>query len=229
MAGPATSFQLNWLNRWYLKLDNCHAASIKGSPWLKRVKFGKRGGESVVSRFTLYGHRSSSGDIQTAQGIAANNRGGSRKLAWNVTYGEYSGSILVPHRDQELSRQDDDAAAKALTFEVGLALKQHGNELTRIWFSNPGYSLVSAARAVAAGVITLGNAQEASNFYPGDQIVVSANNGSSTAHVLVAGSGVGYVISRDLRAATVTVSTTPGGVAGTPVNWGATNFYFREG
>lgn len=230
MAGPATSFQLNWLNRWYLKLDNYHAASIKGSPWLKRVKFTKRGGESVVSRFTLYGHRSSSGDIQTAQGIAANNRGGSRKMAWNVTYGEYSGSILVPHRDQELSRQDDDAAAKALTFEVGLALKQHGNELTRIWFSNPGYSLVSAVRAHSAGVITLGNAQEASNFYPGDQIVISANNGSSSAHTLVAGSGVGYVISRDLRAGTVTVSATPGGSAGAPANWAATSyFYFREG
>lgn len=230
MAGTPTSFALNWLNRWYLKLDNFHAASIKGSPWLKRVKFGQRGGESVVSRFVLYGHRSSSGDLVTAQGIAANNRGGSRKLSWNVLYGEYTGSIRIPHRDQALSRKDDDAAAKALTYEVGMALEQHGAELVRIWFSNPGYSLVSAVRAHAVGVITLGNAQEASNFYPGDQIVISANNGSSVSHTTVAGSGVGYVISRDLRAATVTVSATPGGVAGAPANWTASSFfYFREG
>jgi hypothetical protein len=229
MAAPATSFAQNWLNRWYQKLDRVHAASCKGSPWLKRARFVKGGGEAVVSRFTLYGHRGSSGDLATAQGISANQKA-SRKLSWIVPFGTYEGSILIPHKDQALSRRDADAAARALQFEVDLGLKQHGCEIVRAWFANPGLSLVSSARAVAAGVITLGNAQEASNFVPGDQIVISANNGSSTSHTLVAGSGVGYVISRDLKANTVTVSATPGGSAGMPANWAATSyFYFREG
>jgi hypothetical protein len=229
MAAPATSFALNWLNRWYLKLDRVHAASIKGSPWLKRCKFRQGGGEAVVSRFTLYGHRGSSGDLATAQGVSANQKA-SRKLSWLVPFGTYEGSILIPHRDQALSRRDNDAAAKALQFEVDLGLKQHGQEIVRAWFSNPGLSLVASARAHAAGVITLGNAQEASNFIPGDQIVISANDGSDVSHTLVASSGVGYVVSRNLQNFTVSVSATPGGAVGAPANWAATSYhYFREG
>ena len=228
MAATPTSFALNWLNRWYLKLDRVHAASIKGSPWLKRVRFETGGGEAVSKRFVLYGHRGASGDLATAQGISANQKA-SRKLGWLVPFGTYEGSIRVPHRDIALSRKDKDAAARALQFDTDLALKQQGAFLVRTWFANPGNSLVGATRAIASGVITCGNAQEASNFVPGDQIVPSANDGSSASHVLVPGSGVGYVISRDLKAATVTVSATPGGSAGTPASWGATNFYFREG
>jgi hypothetical protein len=228
VAATPTSFALNWLNRWYMKLDRVHAASIKGSPWLKRVRFETGGGEAVSKRFVLYGHRGASGDLATAQGVSANQKA-SRKLGWLVPFGTYEGSIRVPHRDIALSRKDKDAAARALQFDTDLALKQQGAFLVRTWFANPGNSLVSATRAIASGVITLGNAQEASNFVPGDQITVSANDGSSVSHVLVPGSGVGYVISRDLKAATVTVSASPGGTAGTPASWGATNFYFREG
>jgi hypothetical protein len=228
MAAALTSFATNWLNRWYMKLDRVHAASIKGSPWLKRVNFQDNGGEAVSKRFVLYGHRGSSGDLATAQGISANQKN-SRKLQWLVPFGTYEGSIRVPHKDIAVSRKDKDAAARALQFDTDLALKQHGAELVRVWFANPGTSLVAAARACAAGVISGLTAQEASNFVPGDQIVVSANDGSSSSHVLVAGSGTGFVISRDLKAGTVTVSTTSGGTAGQPANWAATNFYFREG
>ncbi len=232
MAAPATSFATNWLNRWYMKLDRVHAASIKGSPWLKRVKFQDNGGEAVSKRFVLYGHRGSSGDLATAQGISANQKA-SRKLQWLVPFGTYEGSIRVPHRDIALSRKDKDAAARALQFDTDLALKQHGAELVRVWFANPGNALNSGTQsfASATGVISLLTAQEASNFVPGDQIVISANDGSSTSHVLVAGSGVGYVISRDLKAGTVTVSATSGGAAGAPANWANAGdyFYFREG
>lgn len=229
MAAPASSFALNWLNRWYLKLDRVHAASIKGSPWLKRCTFRQGGGEAVSSRFVLYGHRGTSGDLATAQGISANQKA-SRKLSWLVPFGTVEGSILVSHRDQALSRRDQDAAARALVFDTDMGLKQHGQEIVRAWFANPGLSLVSAVRAHAAGVITCGNAQEASNFTPGDQIVISANNGATSTDTLVAASGVGYVVSRDLRAGTVSVSATPGGAVGAPANWAATNYhYFKEG
>lgn len=229
MAAASTSFALNWLNRWYLKLDRVHAASIKGSPWLKRVRFETGGGEAVSKRFVLYGHRGASGDLATAQGISANQKA-SRKLGWLVPFGTYEGSIRVPHRDIALSRKDKDAAARALQFDTDLALKQQGAFLVRTWFANPGNSLVSTTRAHSAGVISGLTAQEASNFVPGDQIVISANDGSSTSHVLVASSAVGYVVSRDLKAGTVSVSATSGGAVGAPSNWAATSYhYFREG
>lgn len=214
-----------------MKLDRVHAASIKGSPWLKRVRFETGGGEAVSKRFVLYGHRGASGDLATAQGISANQKN-SRKLQWLVPFGTYEGSIRVPHRDIALSRKDKDAAARALQFDTDLALKQQGAFLVRTWFANPGLSLTGATRAISAGGVISGlTAQEASNFTPGDQIVVSANDGSSVSHVLVAGSAVGFVKSRDLKAATVTITTVPDltAAAGRPANWGATNFYFREG
>jgi hypothetical protein len=212
-----------------MKLDRIHAASIKGSPWLKRVRYENTGGEAVAQPFVLYGHRGESGDLATAQGISANQKS-SRKLRWLVPYGTYEGSIRVPHRDIALSRKDKDAAAKAMQFDVDLALKQRGANMVRLWFANPGYSLVGAVRAHSAGVISGLTAQEASNFVPGDQIVPSTASGNSASDVLVPGSGVGYVVSRDLRAGTVSVSATPGGTVGAPSNWAATNyFYFRQG
>jgi hypothetical protein len=229
MAATPTSFAINWLNRWYMKLDRIHAASIKGSPWLKRVRYEDTGGEAVAQPFVLYGHRGDSGDLATAQGISANQKN-SRKFRWLVPYGTYEGSIRVPHRDIALSRKDKDAAAKAMQFDTDLALKQRGANMVRLWFANPGYALNSAVRAHAAGVISGLTAQEASNFIPGDQINISTSSGNTSTDVLVPGSGVGYVISRDLRAGTVTVSATPGGSAGAPTNWAATNyFYFRQG
>lgn len=177
----------------------------------------------------MYGHRGASGDLANAQDISANQKS-SRKLRWLVPYGTYESSIRVPHRDIALSRRDKDAAARALQFDTDLALKQHGSNLVGFWFRNPGYALVSAVRAHAAGVITCGSAQEASNFIPGDQIVISTASGNAAGDVLVAGAGVGYVVSRDLRAFTVSVSATPGGAVGAPANWAATNyFYFNQG
>lgn len=229
MAAPASSFALNWLNRWYLKLDRVHAASIKGSPWLKRVRFESTGGEGVAKPFTLYGHRGAAGDLASAQAVSANQKS-SRKLRWLVPYGTYESSIRVPHRDIALSRRDKDAAARALQFDTDLALKQHGSNLVRMWFQNPGYALNSAVRAHAAGVLTMGNAQEVSNFIPGDQIVISTASGNSASDVIVPGSGIGYVVSRDFTALTVSVSPTPGGTVGAPANWAATNyFYFNQG
>ena len=120
-----------------------------------------------------------------------------------------------------------------MQFDTDLALKQRGANMVRLWFSNPGYSLVSAVRLFtsATGVISGLTAQEVSNFIPGDQIGISLQSGNTFTDVLVPGSGIGYVISRDLRALTVTVSATSGGVAGAPTNWtNATSFfYFRQG
>lgn len=232
MAAPLTSFALNWLNRWYMKLDRVHAASIKGSPWLKRVRFENTGGEAVAQPFTLYAHRGEAGDLASAQTVSGNQKN-SRKLRWLVPYGTYEGSVRVPHKDIALSRKDKDAAARALQFDTDLALKQRGANIVRLWFSNPGYALGRGTFTTADSKLTFSTALEVSNFIPGDEIQISANDGSSDSHALVAGSGVGYVIARDLRAKTVTISNVPGvpGTASNPANWvNATQYYcFRRG
>lgn len=230
MAQPLTSFAQNWLNRWYMKLDRVHAASVKGSPWLKRVRFENTGGEAVAQPFVLYGHRGDSGDLASAQAVSGNQKA-SRKLRWLVPYGTIEGSIRVPHRDIALSRKDKDAAARALQFDTDLALKQRGSNIVRIWFGSAGYSLGQFTFTTADNKCTFATARDCSNYTPGDEIQISVNDGSSASHVLVAAAGVGYVIARDLKAKTVTVSATSGGVASTPANWtNATAYYgFKRG
>lgn len=232
MAQVSTSFQLNWTNRWYKKLDRVHAATIKGSPWLKRVRYENTGGEAVRQPFTLYGHRGDSGDLATAQEVSAGEKN-SQKLAWLVPYGTYEGSVRIPHRDIALSRKDKDAAARALQFDVDLALKQRGANIVRLWFSNPGHAIngTAATFSTSTSKLTFATSQEVSNLAKNDQIVISANDGSSSSHVLVAGSAVGFVISRDVAAKTVTVSTSAGGSAANPTNWanGGSYFVFRKG
>lgn len=213
-----------------MSLDRVQAASIKASPWLKRVKYENTGGEAVAQPFVLYGHRGDSGDLASAQTVSGNTKN-SRKFRWLVPYGTYEGSIRIPHRDIALSRKDKDAAARALQYEVDLGLKQRAANIVRLWFSSPGYALNATSASHTAGVITLANAQQASQFVPGDELVISANDGDATTDTIVAGSGVGYVVSRDLRAGTVSVSATPGGAVGAPTNWAAATsyFYFRRG
>lgn len=140
--------------------------------------------------------------------------------------------MRVPHKDIALSRKDKDAAARALQFDTDLALKQRGANIVRLWFSNPGYAIGRGTFTTADSKLTFATASEVSNIIPGDELVISVNDGSSVSHVLVPGSGIGYVVSRDLKAKTVLISNTPNATTGSnPTNWAnATQYYqFRSG
>lgn len=219
MAAPATpTFQLNWLNTWYKKLDNIHNASIKASPVLSRVRFEKTGGEVVAQPFTLNAHRGDSGNFDAAQTIAnqANYRN-SAKYRWQVPYGEYVGSVTVTHRDIALSRQDRDAAAKALKHETDMVFKQRASNIMRIFFANVGNSLGEAV--LTDGVLVFADRFAAGKLFQGDVVSFSTDNGTTGS---ITGSP-GFVIRSESEVASstdgeVTIAATSGNADTTPAN-----------
>jgi len=217
MAAPATpTFALNWLNTWFKRLDRVHNASILASPTLASMTFVKTGGDVVAQPFTLNGHRGDSGGFAEAQTIASQTQfRNSAKYRWLVPYGEYVGSIQVTHRDIALSRQDRDAAARALENETNQAFKQRGSNIMRLWFGNIGNSLGSAT--LASGVVTFSNRVAASKLFQGDMVSFSTTDGTSGA---VLGSPAFVKASASEVAAsttgTVTVSATSNGTTGNP-------------
>src|SRR3989304_4594190 len=217
MAAPAPpTFALNWLNTWFKRLDRVHNASILASPTLASMTFVKTGGDVVAQPFTLNGHRGDSGGFAEAQTIASQTQfRNSAKYRWLVPYGEYVGSIQVTHRDIALSRQDRDAAARALENETNQAFKQRGSNIMRLWFGNIGNSLGSAT--LASGVVTFSNRVAASKLFQGDMVNFSTTDGTSGA---VLGSPAFVKASASEVAAsttgTVTVSATSTGTTGNP-------------
>jgi hypothetical protein len=181
MAAPATpTFQLNWLNTWFKRLDRVHNASIQASPVLADMTFVTTGGTIVAQPFTLNGHRGESGRFDAAQTVAAQSGfRNSSKYRWQVPYGTYVGSIQVEHRDIALSRQDRDAAARALENETNMAFKQRASNLMRLFFATLGNQIGHGT--LASGVFTFdaGTRESAALIFQGDMVEFSSTDGTS--------------------------------------------------
>ena len=238
MAAPATpTFQLNWLNTWFKRLDRAHNASILASPTLNDMTFETTGGDVVAQPFTLNGHRGDSQNFQAAQTVSSQTEfRNSAKYRWLVPYGEYVGSITVTHRDIALSRTDRDAAARALENETNMAFKQRGANIMRMFFNPVGNTLVksngvAAQVTLAAGVVTGADRTSLSQIFQGDVISFASTDGTSGA---VTGAP-GYVVSSQSDIASSSnggfkVSAVSNGPVGNPTGVpDGTYFIFRYG
>lgn len=233
MAAPATpTFQLNWLNIWYKRLDRVHNASIKASPVLNRMHFEKSGGESVAQPFTLNAYRGDSGDFAAAQTVSSQaNFRNSSKFRWQVPLGTYVGSVTIEHRDIALSKTDRDAAARALQHETDQVFKQRASNIMRLWFAPLGNYIGSTTATVASGVVTFANRMDVKDIFPGDVVSFSATDGTSGS---VTGSP-GYVVKTESEVASAStgrfsVSASSGGSVGNPAGVADGTYYvFKYG
>lgn len=225
MSAPSTpTFALNWLNIFYRDLDRIHAASIPASPLASKLKYEKTGGESVASPFTLAGHRGEAGTFTAAQTVASQSQArASTKYRWIVPYGTYVGSVQIEHRDIALSRQDKDAAARALQYDMDLAFKQRMSNLMRLFLGPRGSNIDTFATASTnTGVLTASTRTNAARVQVGDLVSISTADGTSGALT----GDPGYVIAVDVEAGTVTVSATSFGSAGFPSGWSTSTTYY---
>lgn len=233
----ATFSAASFLNLFYEPLDRIHTTAVRAQPLLKKYQFRKHGGEAVVERFVLSGPRGSSGDLASAQTVAAITPN-ANYFRWLVSHGTYEGEIRIPHKDVAMSRLDRDAAARALQVAVDTGLDEFGAQQVRILLGRQGMAAGYGEWEETAGTptgfpafcIRFADPAEAANFQVGDIVTISANDGSDGAHVQVGSAG--YVMARDVDLGYIQLATT--GATGTPANPGSwvddTNYYvFRLG
>lgn len=228
----------SFLNLFYEPLDTIHTVSVRAQPLLKKYSFRKHGGEAVVERFVLAGPRGSSGDLTSAQTVAANTPN-ANYFRWLVEHGTYEGEIRIPHKDVAMSRGDRDAAARALRVAVDTGLEDFGAQQVRMLLGRTGLAVGSARYEDTAGTPTGFPAfclrfetdpSEAANLQVGDFVVISAGDASSGSDSLVG--SVGVVIARDVDLGYAQVATTAAPtVAANPGSWvdNTTYFVYRLG
>lgn len=164
---------------------------------------------------------------QGAQQTSGGNLAGKK---WQVLFGDYTGSIEIGDKVIRASRNNAGSFLRNRTEEIDGLYDEFGNTFSTYLYSNGGQSLTPGGGfTISSGVCTLANADDVVNIEVGQIMVVSANDGSSSAHILIASSAVGYVVAVNRNAGTFTVSATSGGAAGTPTNWTGTMYGFRDG
>lgn len=148
---------------------------------------------------------------------------------WTVLFGDYSGSIEIGDKVIKASRNNAGAFLRNQSEEIDGLYEEFGNAFSTMLYSNGGQSVTPGAFTISSGVCTLVNADDVANIEVGQILVVSANDGSSSAHVIIASSVVGYVVAVNRNAGTFSVSLTSGGAVATPTNWTGTMYAFRDG
>lgn len=154
-----------------------------------------------------------------------------RGARWRIPWGDTSYSIVL--NDKHIKQMENQETAFINW------LKDNLIGIRRSWMTHMSYLLTCdigkwmGKGAFSAGVITLTNPSDIVKFEPGQTLQASANDGSDAAHTLLGSGSVGWIISRDENAGTVTVATSKAnmqaGTAGVPTSWTGTMYYFAEG
>jgi hypothetical protein len=157
---------------------------------------------------------------------AKGNKGASQPLAFQIDTRDRFAVWGIDHKLTVLSRNQRGAVVQALAYETKKAMTRLGCTWGQIIHGDGGGSIGRIATGgITASTITLQNPDDVRNFEPGDQILLSANDGTAGAHVLKAG-GPLIVQSVDFDLGTVTFTA---GVVATVATAVALDFVFREG
>lgn len=147
---------------------------------------------------------------------------------------ELLAEFLVPLRPDygvatlanQLMEASADKAGSFLDFAtqfVDIAIQGAANRVASALF-RAGTGSLSSVSSIAAGVITLANAADVSQFGINQTLQASSTDGGAPRAAL------GYVIARNVMAGTITVSATAmGGAAGTPTGWTTGDFLLVQG
>ena len=123
-----------------------------------------------------------------------------------------------------LAAQDDKGSFLDFsTLFVDLAIQGAANSAASSLF-RAGTGSVGQISSIAAGVITLTNAADVSQFGINQTLQANSTDGGSPRAAL------GYVIARNVQGGTITVaSAAMGGAAGSPTGWAANDFLLVQG
>lgn len=128
--------------------------------------------------------------------------------------------VTIDNRFMEATRTNTSAFMDGATMNVNSGIMNITMDLAHDLFNDGSgsrgtYGLGNGT--ISSGVITLDNAAQAVQFWPGMTLVSYSVSGTTATQSTT--SALGYVIAVDPSAGTVTVSATSGGSAGNPTDW----------
>lgn len=128
--------------------------------------------------------------------------------------------VTIDNRFMEATRTNTAAFMDGATMNVNTGINNITNDLAHDMFNDGSGSRGTyglGAGSISTGVITLDSAASVVQFEQGMSLVSYSVSGTTATQSTAA--AVGYVISVDSSAGTVTVAATQGGAAATPTNW----------
>lgn len=154
------------------------------------------------------------------------NKSASSMVEFNVTMVKDYIAISIDRETMYATEKSEMAFFSARTRSIDSALKQLVRSLAMSMYRNKGGAVGKIATGgISTNTITLDDIEEIANFGKGDRIVLSANDGSSTAHTLLAGTVLVVTnVNRDTGVLTFDVNVTAAFAAAA-----AGNFMFKDG
>jgi len=228
MASTLAQFDA-FLKDYYTK-DKIDDLTKKDRPFFGMVtREEDLGGDQYVHPFIFQNPQGFGATLAKAQqgSQQGSGNGNLQGRKWKVAYGDYSASVEIGDKVIKASRSNVGAFLRDQETEINGLYNGFGDTFSTYLYGNGGQALGSFT--ISSGVCTLVNADDIVNFEVGQILVVSANDGSDSSHILIASSAQGFVVSVDRNAGTFSVSATSGGSVATPTNWTGTMFGFRDG
>jgi hypothetical protein len=226
------SYSLNFVNVTYGDDDLTNDSAIRDQPLFNEIDIEEYGGSAVEEKFYLSGPRGFSGNLTDAQQIAGSTNGGATRLKWVHPFGRHVGSIQVDIEDVIQGRPDQAAADRALESEFDKGMASEGQNLADRIMGRAGLAMGYGEYEETAGTptgfpsfaIRFADPSDARNFQVGDQVVISATDGTSDGALV---GETGYVMSRDVILGYIRVASLDDiDVAANPGGWvDDTNYY----
>ena len=223
------------LHSYYVDVQPLHTLVGRASPLMDRLRKSAVEGANTGEFFTLSGGMGVAGDLASAQEVATqsgtNGAGtapgaGTHDGEWLVPTGQIETSLTIKYKDLVAGKTNKGAYLRNLTHATDKHGEYFGERFAQILLGGSGYTIGEVdMTSVANGVLTLVDAANVANFYKGQILVASANNGTSLSHTLLPANvsfQKAYVLSVDREAGTVVVTDTRGSTTPEiPSGWGA--------
>lgn len=238
----ALTYVDQYLHRRYAKPGKIECLAVHDKVVLDMLKKAKHSGSGKTFHepVIVSNPQGLASNLPAAQQVSEGGHAGSACVVgeWSLPYGDYAGEVLITDKDIAAGGDVPDGAyLKPFGLQTDGIISELGEVMDTYIFSEPGRSVGSYTGAsMAAGVLTLvGNSAETEimNFNIGAAFQsANADAGTPAAATLLGSGSVGFVVGVNYDTLAVTFSATPGGAAGTPLNWNTatpTNFLFRNG
>lgn len=223
MASTLTTFDA-FLQTFYnkTKVENL---TQSGKPLYSRIKKNEAVSGRTWNAALQYANPqgvAGAGGLSAAQASAgvANGGGNVQGVQWAIQMGDYSGSVSIGDKVLMATRNNVAAFLEDQTTEIDGLYEQFATCLALYLWRNGGGSTGVIGSGGTTATIVLATPSDGFNFEVGESVVASANDGSASGNVLLAGST--FITAIDRTSGTITLNAAQAA-------WVNGSFLFRSG